>query len=66
MMELALEQLTLVNGSKLLINNLTLSFNPGECWAVLGPNGSGKTTLLNALAGLRSVRGRFNLSRRTR
>ncbi len=38
---------------KTLCRNLTLSFNRGENWAILGPNGSGKTTLLHTLAGLR-------------
>ena len=42
---------------KTLCRNLTLSFNSGENWAILGPNGSGKTTLLHTLAGLRPADG---------
>jgi iron complex transport system ATP-binding protein len=40
-------------GKKTLCDNLSLTVNPGETWAVLGLNGAGKTTLLHALAGLR-------------
>ena len=61
MSELAIDKLTLAIGGKLLVSDLTLKFNPGECWAVLGPNGSGKTTLLNALAGLRDTQGSVTL-----
>lgn len=62
MTDLAIDNLTLVNGGKLLISDLTMKFRPGECWAVLGPNGSGKTTLLHALAGLREAQGDITLN----
>ncbi|MDQ3260813.1 MAG: ABC transporter ATP-binding protein [Pseudomonadota bacterium] len=61
MSELAIDKLTLANGGKLLVSDLTLNFKPGECWAVLGPNGSGKTTLLHALAGMRDTQGSVTL-----
>ncbi len=39
------------NGSKnqVVLNNLDLSFEPGEFIAIYGPSGSGKSTLLNIL-----------------
>lgn len=40
----------------LVCNNLSLSINSGESWAILGMNGSGKTTLLHTLAGLLPAR----------
>jgi iron complex transport system ATP-binding protein len=47
--------LRLAIGARLLCADLSLAFNAGENWAILGPNGSGKTTLLHALAGVRDV-----------
>ena len=48
-------ELTLRAGGKRLVEELTIGFEPGQNWAVLGANGSGKTTLLHALAGLRAA-----------
>jgi iron complex transport system ATP-binding protein len=44
--------LALRAGGRTLIDDLTLTFSPGEAWCIAGPNGAGKTTLLNVLAGL--------------
>jgi iron complex transport system ATP-binding protein len=49
---LGVNHLTLVAGDKMLVSDLSVQFEAGQSWAVLGPNGSGKTTLLNCLAGL--------------
>lgn len=38
--------------NRCLISDLTLAFNKGEFWAILGKNGTGKTTLLHTLAGI--------------
>lgn len=50
---LSAHNLTLIAGHKTLVSDLTVAFESGQSWAVLGPNGSGKTTLLTCLAGLR-------------
>lgn len=34
------------------LDNLKLSFNSGECVALIGPNGSGKTTLIKSILGM--------------
>ncbi|BCB26652.1 ABC transporter ATP-binding protein [Sulfurimicrobium lacus] len=49
---LSTENLHLEVPGKVLCQDLTLSLEAGQCWAVLGKNGSGKTTLLHALSGL--------------
>lgn len=36
-----------------LVEDITLSLNPGEMLGLIGPNGSGKSTLLRLLAGIR-------------
>ena len=55
-MKLITRQLTIAAGERVLIRDLDLVLEAGQCWAILGPNGSGKTTLLHTLAGLRSPR----------
>ena len=44
--------LTVKIANTLVCENLSLSMNTGENWAILGMNGSGKTTLLHTIAGL--------------
>jgi len=38
-------------GGLLILNQLSLSLQPGEALGVLGPNGAGKTTVLNLISG---------------
>ncbi|MBX3253440.1 MAG: ATP-binding cassette domain-containing protein [Chitinophagaceae bacterium] len=48
---LALEQLTVKLNGKLVLDNISLTIHPNECWAITGISGSGKTTLANTIAG---------------
>jgi len=53
MPRLETRDLTLRIGNRLLLHDLSVAFEGGQNWAILGANGSGKTTLLQTLAGLR-------------
>lgn len=37
---------------KALINNISLTFYPGNIYGIMGPNGSGKSTFLKTLSGI--------------
>lgn len=39
-------------GDRTIVDGLSFSIRPGECFGLLGPNGAGKTTTLRALLGL--------------
>lgn len=59
---LAIENLTLrtPNQARILINDLSMSINPGEGVLIVGASGCGKSSLLRAIAGLwRSGSGRI-------
>ena len=55
-MRLTAEHLDWTVQSKKLLDNVSLTVEPGQNYGLVGPNGSGKTTLLKLLAGLRKPR----------
>ena len=54
---IGLESMSIVVGSRRLLDDVTLGIEDGTRVGVLGPNGAGKSTLLAALAGTREVDG---------
>ncbi len=60
-----LENISYAHGAKMALEELTLRFEAGHFYGIIGPNGSGKTTLIDLLAGhLRPNSGRIRLSGR--
>jgi iron complex transport system ATP-binding protein len=57
MARLEARNLSLRVGERVLLRELSVAFETGQNWAILGANGSGKTTLLQTLAGLRRADG---------
>jgi ATPase subunit of ABC transporter with duplicated ATPase domains len=51
-MTITLSKLSKTFGSRILFENVNISFNPGNRYALTGPNGCGKTTLLKMIMGL--------------
>lgn len=49
---LSIHNLTIKINSKLILDNINLSFKQGKRTAIIGPNGCGKSTLLKAVSGL--------------
>ena len=49
---LQINDLTKKYYNKTALSNVTLNFEPGKIYGLLGPNGSGKTTLMKVIAGL--------------
>lgn len=52
MSTLKITDLTKKYYNKTALSNVSLNFEPGKIYGLLGPNGSGKTTLMKVIAGL--------------
>ncbi|MGY2487502.1 ABC transporter ATP-binding protein [Cupriavidus sp. CP313] len=55
--QLALRDVRLRTGQRVLVDSLTMTIGPGQLWCIAGPNGAGKSTLMTVLAGLRHADG---------
>jgi len=51
-MVLGAESVSVIRGTKTLVNSVSLDLNKNELVGLVGPNGAGKSTLLSTLAGL--------------
>jgi iron complex transport system ATP-binding protein len=51
MAELRADALTLRAGDKVLVDDVSIAFRPGELTAIIGENGAGKSSLLRMLSG---------------
>ncbi len=58
---LALDAVTVLRGSRRVLDAVSLTIAPGEVVGLLGPNGAGKTTLLRAALGLQPASGAISL-----
>jgi zinc/manganese transport system ATP-binding protein len=54
---IGLEQVRVVLGDRVVLEEVSAAIAPGEFIVVLGPNGAGKTTLLRVLLGLQRISG---------
>jgi iron complex transport system ATP-binding protein len=62
---LAADNISVVRGTRRILNAVSARVHPGELLAILGPNGAGKSTLLHCLAGsLKADEGQVQLDGR--
>lgn len=55
-----IENLQKSYGSKSVLKNINITFEPGKVYGIVGENGAGKTTLFRCIAGLEMHQGTIN------
>lgn len=61
-MSISLDKIGKSFGSRVLFNDVSVVFNPGNCYGLTGPNGAGKSTLLKIIMGtIEPSQGRVSL-----
>ena len=48
---LTVSNLSLQFGKRVLFDEVNITFNPGNCYGIIGANGAGKSTFLKILSG---------------
>lgn len=61
MVTLTTQALSVSLGTRTVVDDITLSIEPGRLIGIIGPNGAGKSTLVRALLGLLPYRGNIAL-----
>ncbi len=60
---ISVDNLSLKFGKRTLFDEVSLKFNPGNCYGVIGANGAGKSTFLKILSGeIESTSGSVNIT----
>lgn len=60
---IALNDLKIQFGKRVLFQDVNLQFNSGNCYGIIGANGAGKSTLLKAISGdLEPTRGSITMN----
>ncbi|MFT8402023.1 MAG: ATP-binding cassette domain-containing protein [Lentilactobacillus diolivorans] len=58
---LKIQDLNLKIGQKQILRNMTVSFESGDVYGIVGPNGVGKTTLFKSILGITRYQGKINI-----
>ena len=48
---IAVKNLTIKFGSRILFEDVNMKFTPGNCYGIIGANGAGKSTFVKTLSG---------------
>ncbi|KZN26837.1 ABC-F family ATP-binding cassette domain-containing protein [Chlamydia pecorum] len=64
-MSIVLDKIGKSLGSRILFDDVSIVFNPGNCYGLTGPNGAGKSTLLKIIMGMvEPTRGSISLPKK--